>query len=58
MWIVAHATYLVPNLVEKITVSDPIVIPSEVEESRRVAFEYFCGLPRLRFASLEMTETL
>jgi tetratricopeptide (TPR) repeat protein len=32
------------------------VIPSEVEESRDVACECFCGIPRLCFASLGMTK--
>src|SRR5262249_52993689 len=32
-----------------------LVIPSEVEESRRITFEYSHGILRLRFAPLRMT---
>jgi len=34
------------------------VIPSEVEESRGASFGFVRGVPRLRFASLGMTEML
>jgi hypothetical protein len=43
------------NDLEKTAVKLFIVIPGEVEESRGAAFAYFCGILRLRFASLGMT---
>jgi hypothetical protein len=55
---VAGADGFIADGLEKITVNILAVIPSEVEESRDVTLGYFCGVSRLRFATLEMTEIL
>jgi len=55
---VAGADFTVTNDMEKTPVNILAVIPSEVEESRDVTLGYFCGVSRLRFATLEMTEIL
>ena len=53
-----RADFVVANGLEKVAVNIPTVIPSEVEESRDGNVGYLCGVPRLRFASLGMTEKI